>query len=97
MAPMDVGWTDIGRWIGPARRLGAAGIDGSVVEAGRAVDATTDDDVVVDRDDRVLSARAVGDGSMTAGAAGRAPARGARRPPVVQALLDRCAAAEVRA
>ncbi len=96
MAAMDVGWTDVGTWSVLLEVLGAAGIEGGVVEAGSAVE-TRDGDVVVDRDDRVMSARVVGDDTMTPERP-VALLRGARGAlPVVQALLDRCAAAEVRA
>ena len=95
MAAMDVGWTDVGTWSVLLEVLGAAGIEGGVVEAGSAVE-TCDGDVVIDRDDRVMSARVVGDDTMTPErpVALLRGAPGAR--PLVQALLDRCAAAEAR-
>jgi mannose-1-phosphate guanylyltransferase len=96
MAAMDVGWTDVGTWPVLLEVLGAAGIEGGVVEAGTAVE-TLDGDVVVDRHDGALSARVVGDDTMIPERP-VAVLRGARGTlPVIQALLDRCAAAEVRA
>jgi mannose-1-phosphate guanylyltransferase len=96
MAAMDVGWTDVGTWSVLLEVLGAAGIEGGVVEAGSALE-TRAGDVVVDRDERGLSAVVAGDDRMTAERP-VALLRGARDAlPLVQALLDRCAAAEVRA
>ena len=96
MATLDVGWTDVGTWSVLLDVLGATGIEGGVVEAGTAVE-TRAGDVVIDRHEGALSARAVGDDTMVPERP-VALLRGAREAlPAVQALLDRCAAAEIRA
>ena len=96
MASMDVGWTDVGTWSVLLEVLGAAGIEGGVVEAGVAA-ATSPGDLVVDRDERGLAVREAPDDTM-APERPVALLRGARGAmPLVQSLLDRCAAAEAPA
>jgi mannose-1-phosphate guanylyltransferase len=96
MASMDVGWTDVGTWSVLLEVLGAAGIDAGVVEPGAAVAAHAGD-LVIDRDHRGLAVREAPEATMTPERP-VALLRGARGAmPLVQALLDRCAAAEARA
>ena len=96
MASMDVGWTDVGTWSVLLEVLGAAGIEAGVVEAGAGTP-TRAGDLVVDRDDRGLVVREAAGDTMTPERP-VALLRGARGAmPLVQALLDRCAAAEARA
>ena len=96
MASMDVGWTDVGTWSVLLEVLGAAGIEAGVVEAGTETPARAGD-LVIDRDHRGLVVREVADDTMTPERP-VALLRGARGAmPLVQALLDRCAAAEARA
>jgi mannose-1-phosphate guanylyltransferase len=95
MAALDVGWSDLGGW--PAL-LGALGhpAEGGVVQPGQAVELADDDLLVASEEGRLV---------VREGTAGRmvperpvAVLRGARDAVgVVQALLDRCAAAEARA
>ncbi len=95
MAALDVGWSDLGGW--PAL-LGALGhpADGGVVQPGQAVELADNDIIVASEEGRLV---------VREGTAGRmvperpvAVLRGAREASgVVQALLDRCAAAEARA
>jgi mannose-1-phosphate guanylyltransferase len=94
MAGLDVGWSDIGTWPALLAVLGAAGVDGGVIEAGETVDSAIVDLLV----ERGLSGLVVreGVGKMIA-VDPIAHLRGARAArPLVQALLDRCAAAEAR-
>ncbi len=96
MAAMEVGWTDVGTWSVLLDVLGAPGIDGSVVEAGDAVE-TTAADLVVERDGAGLAVREAGEGTISPDQP-IALLRGARDARmIVQALLDRCTAAEARA
>ena len=96
MASMDVGWTDVGTWSVLLEVLGAAGIEAGVVEAGTEMPARAGD-LVIDRDHRGLVVREVADDTMTPERP-VALLRGARGAmPLIQALLDRCAAAEARA
>lgn len=96
MADMDVGWTDVGTWSALLEVLGAAGIEGGIVEPGDAVEAS-DGDLVVDRDGPALAVRA-GEGGTIIAERPVALLRGARDArSLVQALLDRCAAAEATA
>lgn len=95
MAALDVGWTDVGTWPVLLDVLGAAGIEGGVVEAGVDVRVTSGDLLVVPGT-AGPEVRAPGDGTIThdqpvALLRGAVSAR-----PIVQALLDRCAAAEAR-
>ncbi len=96
MAALDVGWSDIGTWPALLAVLGAPGLDGGVIEAGEAVE-TTAADLIVERgaDGLVVRQAATGTITPTDPAALLRGARDAR--PVVQALLDRCSAAEARA
>ena len=96
MAAMDVGWTDVGTWPVLLDVLGAAGVDGGVVEAGTPAD-TVDGDLLVERRAGGLVVHEATTGTMIPERP-VALLRGARGAmPVVQALLDRCAAAEARA
>ena len=80
MGAMDVGWTDIGTGRCCSRCSARRGIEAGVVEAGRGVEPATATSSI-DRDDRGL-VRARGGGRYDdPGAAGRAPARGARLVP----------------
>jgi mannose-1-phosphate guanylyltransferase len=95
MAAMDVGWTDVGTWPALLEVLGAPGIDGGVVEAGDSA-ATADGDLVIALGAAGFAVREAGEGTITADEP-IALLRGARPYlPAVQALLDRCAAAEAR-
>jgi mannose-1-phosphate guanylyltransferase len=95
MAAMDVGWTDVGTWPVLLDVLGAAGVDGGVVEAG-ATATTGDGDLVIERTGAGLVVRAAGRGTITPDQP-IALLRGARDArAIVRALLDRCAAAEAR-
>ncbi|HEX5826236.1 MAG TPA: hypothetical protein VFY23_01850, partial [Candidatus Limnocylindrales bacterium] len=96
MAAMDVGWTDVGTWTVLLEVLGAEGIDGTVVEAGAAA-TTHEGDLVVDRDHRGLVVRAARDATMIEERPVALLRGAAAALPIVQALLDRCAAAEARA
>jgi mannose-1-phosphate guanylyltransferase len=94
MAGLDVGWSDIGTWPALLEVLGAPGVDGAVVEAGQTIDVAAGD-LLVERGPGGLVVRE-GVGNMIAldPIAHLCGARGAR--PLVEALLDRCAAAEAR-
>ena len=95
MAAMEVGWTDVGTWPALLEVLGAPGIDGGVVEAGASV-VTADGDLLIAHGLAGLVVREAGEGTITPDEP-IALLRGARPYlPVVQALLDRCAAAETR-
>jgi mannose-1-phosphate guanylyltransferase len=96
MAAMDVGWTDVGTWPVLLEVLGASGIEGGVVEAGeRAV--VVEGDLVVERGPNRLVVREAVGGTIVSDrpVALLRDARHARA--IVQALLDRCAAAEAGA
>jgi mannose-1-phosphate guanylyltransferase len=96
MAAMDVGWTDVGTWSVLLEVLGAPGIDGSVVDAGGTTRAAAGD-LVIERLATGLAVREAGEGTITPDQP-IALLRGARDArQLVQALLDRCAAAEARA
>lgn len=93
MGSMDVGWTDVGTWPVLLEVLSAPGIEGGVVEAG-ATAATSAGDLVIERTAAGLAVREVAEGTITPDRP-IALLRGARAArPTVQALLDRCAAAE---
>jgi len=95
MAAMDVGWTDVGTWSVLLEVLGAPGIDGGVVEGG-APAVTAPDDLLVERTAAGLAVREAPGGTITPDQP-IAVLRGARDArSIVQALLDRCAAAEAR-
>ena len=76
--------------------LGAGTLDGSVVEAGTPA-TTREGDLVVDRDDQCLVVRPARDATMVAERPVALLRGAAAALPIVQALLDRCAAAEARA
>ena len=96
MAGLDVGWSDIGTWPALLDVLGAPGLDGGVVEVGEAGVAAAGD-LVVERGPGGLAVREAPAGTITFSDP-TALLRGARDArSVVQALLDRCAAAEARA
>ncbi len=94
MAALDVGWSDLGGWPALLDALGHPA-DGGVVQPGQSV-VLGEDDLLVQSEGGTLAVRH--------GTAGRmvpdrpvAVLRGARDAfDVVQALLDRCAAAEAR-
>jgi mannose-1-phosphate guanylyltransferase len=94
MAGLDVGWSDIGTWPALLEVLGAPGVDGGVVEAGEAVDATAEDLLVERGPDGLVVHEGMGKMIPLDPIAHLRGARGAR--PLVQDLLDRCAAAETR-
>ncbi len=95
MGVMDVGWTDVGTWASLLAVLDAPGIAGEVVEAGRRVTLSADD-LVIERLPTGLVVRDGAEGTITASQP-IAVLQGARTArPIVQALLDRCAAAEAR-
>ena len=75
MAGLDVGWSDIGTWPALLDVLGAAGIEGRVVEAGMAVAATAADLVVERGPDRARRPRRGGRYDRPP-RSHRAPARG---------------------
>ena len=94
MAALDVGWSDLGGWPAVLEALGCR-IDGGVIAPGQATE-TTEDDLLVQTDASGLIVRRAQAGTMTSERP-VALLRGARdAQPLVQALLDRCAAAEVR-
>jgi mannose-1-phosphate guanylyltransferase len=94
MAGLDVGWSDIGTWPALLEVLGAPGVDGGVVEAGETVDAAAGDLLVGRGPDGLVVREGVGKMVALDPIAHLRGARAAR--PLVQALLDRCAAAETR-
>ena len=95
MAALDVGWSDLGGWPALLEALGVR-VDGGVVAPGQTAE-TTEDDLLVQPDTSGLVVRAAQAGTMTSERP-VALLRGARdAQPIVQALLDRCAAAEARA
>ncbi len=96
MAAMDVGWTDVGTWPVLLEVLGAAGIDGAVVEPGTRFD-TRPGDLLVERGREGLVVGEPAGGTITTDqpVALLHEAREARA--LVQALLDRCTAAEDQA
>jgi mannose-1-phosphate guanylyltransferase len=95
MASLDVGWSDLGGWPALLEALGSP-IEGGVVNPGQAAE-TGDGDLLVERDATGLVVRDAPSGTMTPERP-IALLRGARAvQPLVQALLDRCAAAEGRA
>jgi mannose-1-phosphate guanylyltransferase len=95
MAGLDVGWSDIGTWPALLDVLGAAGVDGAVVEGGVMVE-VSDGDLLVERGPGGLTVRETSAGTITLDDP-IAHLRGAPNArPVVQALLDRCSEAEAR-
>lgn len=96
MAGLDVGWSDIGTWPALLDVLGATGFEGGVLESGNAAEVTAAD-LLVERGPDGLTVRAAPEGTIHPQDP-IAVLRGARAArPIVQALLDRCAAAEARA
>ena len=96
MAGLDVGWSDIGTWPALLDVLGATGIEGGVLEPGSAVNVTAGD-LLVERGPAGLVVRDAAEGTIDPQDP-IALLRGAHAArPIVQALLDRCAAAEARA
>lgn len=96
MAAMDVGWTDVGTWPALLDVLGAEGVSGAVVEPGDAAEARAGDLLILREAARPVVRRAAGGTirfdqpvALLRGADGAEP--------IVQALLDRCAAAEASA
>jgi mannose-1-phosphate guanylyltransferase len=94
MAGLDVGWSDIGTWPALLEVLGAPGVEGGVVESGEIVDAAAGDLLVERGPDGLVVREGVGKMVVLDPIAHLRGARAAR--PLVQALLDRCAAAETR-
>jgi mannose-1-phosphate guanylyltransferase len=95
MAGLDVGWSDIGTWPALLDVLGATGVEGGVLESGNAAEVTAAD-LLVERGPGGLTVRAAPEGTIHPQdpIAVLRGARAARQ--IVQALLDRCAAAEAR-
>jgi len=94
MAALDVGWSDLGGWPALLDALGVR-VDGGVVSPGQPAD-TTEDDLLVQSEGSGMVVRQAQAGTMTSERP-VALLRGARdAQPLVQALLDRCAAAEAR-
>jgi mannose-1-phosphate guanylyltransferase len=92
MASLDVGWNDLGGWSSLLEALGRP-TDGGVINPGQSV-AVTEADLIVERQGTGLALREAPSGTMTPERP-IALLRGARdAQPLVQALLDRCAAAE---
>ena len=94
MAGLDVGWSDIGTWPALLAVLGATGVEGGVVEAGEMVEAAAGDLLVERGPDGLVVREGVGKMVFLDPIAHLRGARAARS--LVQALLDRCAAAETR-
>jgi mannose-1-phosphate guanylyltransferase / mannose-6-phosphate isomerase len=95
MGSLDVGWSDLGGWPALLEALGRP-IDGGVVNPGQATE-ISDGDLLVERQGMGLVLREAPTGTMIPERP-IALLRGARDvQPLVQALLDRCAAAEARA
>ena len=94
MGSMDVGWSDIGSWTSLLEAIGAGG-SGAVVQPGERADVAADDLVVRRMDGAIRAVRPLEAGSMTAAQ----PVAVLHGPDerAVQALLDRCAAAEADA
>ena len=94
MAALDVGWSDLGGWPALLEALGHP-VDGGVIAPGQAAE-TSEDDLIVQPNAGGLLVRPAQAGTMTSERP-VALLRGARdAQPLVQALLDRCAAAEGR-
>ena len=94
MAALDVGWSDLGGWPALLEALGQT-IDGGVISPGQSAE-TTENDLLVRSEAAGLVVQPAQAGTMTSERP-VALLRGARdAQPLVQALLDRCAAAEAR-
>jgi mannose-1-phosphate guanylyltransferase len=95
MAAMDVGWTDVGTWPALLDVLGAAGIDGGVLEPG-AEATTAPGDLLVERVDGQPAVREPGSATFRTDAP-VALLRGALAArPLIESLLERCADGERR-
>jgi hypothetical protein len=96
MAALDVGWTDVGTWPALLEVLGAPGIEGAVMDPGLTFEVQPGD-LLVERGRAGLVVVDCAGGTITSDQP-VAHLRGARAArPLVQALLDRCAAAEDKA
>lgn len=95
MAALEVGWSDLGGWGALLEALGRPGVDGRVVQAGQTVD-LGDGDLVVLREGEQLAVRRLPPGTMTPDRPVALLRGAADAEPVVQLLLDRCAASEAR-
>jgi mannose-1-phosphate guanylyltransferase len=95
MAALDVGWSDLGGWPSLMAALGRP-TAGGVISPGQATETTEDDLLVHEDPSGQLVVRPAQAGTMSSERP-VALLRGARdAQPLVQALLDRCAAAEAR-
>src|SRR3954454_191172 len=94
MASLDVGWSDLGGWPALLEALGRP-IEGGVVASGQEAD-TGDGDLLVERTADGLAVRAAPGGRMTAERRVSLLRGAADALPIVQDLLDRCAAVEAR-
>jgi mannose-1-phosphate guanylyltransferase len=95
MGTMDVGWTDVGTWASLLEVLEAPRIEGEVVEAGRPVTLSAED-LIIERLPTGLVVRDGADGTIIPSHPIAVLQRARAARPIVQALLDRCAAAEAR-
>jgi mannose-1-phosphate guanylyltransferase len=95
MASLDVGWSDLGGWPALLQALGRP-VDGGVLASGQEAD-TGEGDLLVERTADGLAVRAAPGGRMTAERPVALLRGAADALPIVQDLLDRCAAAEARA
>jgi mannose-1-phosphate guanylyltransferase len=95
MASLDVGWSDLGGWTALLEALGSP-VDGEVVSPGQDA-ATSEADLVVERTADGLVVRPAPGGTMTPERPVALLRGAADGLPIVQDLLDRCAAAEARA
>ena len=93
MAAMEVGWSDVGTWPALLEVLGAPGIDGRVIEPGDAVEAAGGD-LFIERVGGVPVARDATPGMFRPDAPVALLRQAARARPLVESLLERCAAAE---
>ena len=93
MAAMDVGWTDVGTWSALLEVLGAPGVEGCVVEAGHEA-ATAPGDLIIERVAGRPVVREAVEGSVRPAAPVAILKRARDTRPLVEALLERCAAAE---
>jgi mannose-1-phosphate guanylyltransferase len=96
MAVMDVGWTDVGTWPALLAVLGAAGIEGGVVESGAEAEAAVGD-LLVERIDGRPVVREAEAGTVRAEGPVALLRQALAARSVVQELLDRCVRAEAPA
>jgi len=94
-ATLDVGWSDLGGWPALLEALGRP-VDGGVVNPGQEAD-TTEADLLVERTAEGLVVRPAAGGRMTSERPVALLRGAADALPIVQDLLDRCAAAEAGA